>query len=168
MNLAMPAATNVQAKKKARCAQTQPGLPNKQCNYATDHPNKQPHHEQPRNARSPRCRARQDWRCRMSFMSLFLRREPAPSIIDQAKSELATATSESLEDVLIELSKWGRPRIGQFSIDGTWCCSIKVNVTATGVTFEARSDFKQPTPLDAALMCRQNLRDTVKAIGGAA
>ena len=104
----------------------------------------------------------------MSFLSLVLRRAPEPEISERATSERAATQAESLEDVLMELSKWGSPRLGMYGSDGTWCCSIEVNVTATGVKFEARSDFKQLTPLAAALMCRQNLRDAVKAIGGAA
>ena len=104
----------------------------------------------------------------MSFLSLVLRRASEPEISEQATSERAATQAESLEDVLMELSKWGYPRVGMYGSDGTWHCSIEVNVTATGVKFEARSDFKQLTPLAAALMCRQNLRDAVKSIGGAA
>lgn len=80
----------------------------------------------------------------------------------------AAAPQESLEDVLLDLAKWGKPKVGQYGTDGTWQCSIDVNVTPTGVRFEARSDFKQVTPLAAALMCRKNLLDAVKAMGGAA
>lgn len=75
---------------------------------------------------------------------------------------------ESLEDVLVDLAKWGRPRLGQYGDDGAWHCSVDVNVAPTGVKFEAKSDFKRKTPLEAALQCRDNLRGAVKAIGGVA
>ena len=75
---------------------------------------------------------------------------------------------ETLEDILLELAKWGRPRVGQYGDDGTWHCGVDVNVAPTGIKFEAKSDFKQPTPIAAALQCRANLLAAVKAIGGAA
>lgn len=79
-----------------------------------------------------------------------------------------SATGETLEDILLDLSKWGQPRVGVYTSDGLWHCSVEVNVTPVGVKFEAKSDFKQKTPLDAAIQCRENLRAAVKAIGGAA
>ena len=75
-------------------------------------------------------------------------------------------TTETLEDVLLELAKWGSPRVGQYGNDGTWQCTVECNVTPVGVKFEAKSDYKQTTPLAAALMCRKNLMDAVKVIGG--
>lgn len=77
-------------------------------------------------------------------------------------------TGETLEDVLLELAKWGRPRVGQYGSDGTWNCNLDVSITPIGAKFEVRSDFKQTTPLAAALQCRENLREAVKKIGGAA
>lgn len=77
--------------------------------------------------------------------------------------------TETLEDVLLDLAKWGKARVGQYgSGHNGWHCHVDVTVTQVGITFEAKSDFKHATPLDAALVCRQNLRDAVKAIGGAA
>lgn len=85
--------------------------------------------------------------------------EPAP----------AQPAGETLEDVLLDLAKWGQPRVGQYgSTHNGWHCSVEVNVTPVGVKFEAKSDFKHATPLEAALMCRKNLQAAVKAIGGAA
>jgi hypothetical protein len=93
----------------------------------------------------------------------------APTIFEPAGSTSAPAqpaAREDLQDVLLDLAKWGQPRVGQYISDGTWYCSVEVNVTPVGVKFEAKSDFKQKTPLDAALMCRKNLREAVKMIGG--
>ena len=84
------------------------------------------------------------------------------------RSDAAPAT-ETLEDVLQDLAKWGKTRVGQYgSGHSGWHCNVDVTVTPVGITFEAKSDFKHETPLEAALVCRQNLRDAVKAIGGAA
>ncbi len=77
----------------------------------------------------------------------------------------AAAQQESLEDVLLDLARWGQPRVGQYSRDGTWHCHIEVNVSPVGVKFEAKSDFQQKTPLAAALMCRKHLLDAIKTIG---
>lgn len=75
---------------------------------------------------------------------------------------------ESLEDVLLDLARWGQPRLGQYgSNHNGWHCSVEVNVTPVGVKFEARSEFRHATPVEAATACRDNLRDAVKAIGGA-
>lgn len=82
----------------------------------------------------------------------------------------APETSESLEDVLLELSKWGRARVGQYGSNHSgWHCSVEVNVTPVGVKFEAKSEsFDHPTPTEAAISCRKNLLNAVKVIGGAA
>lgn len=92
----------------------------------------------------------------MSLLTLFRQEE-----------KVAPRATESLEDVLIELSKWGKPRIGQYGIDGKWHCSIEVRVNATGISFEAQSSFKHETPMEAAIECRKNLHDAVRVIGGA-
>lgn len=103
----------------------------------------------------------------MSLLAMFkpnsLAEPAAPT-----RSAAAPAT-ETLEDVLQDLAKWGRPRVGQYgSTHEGWHCNVEVRVTPVGVTFEAKSDFKHATPLEAAIVCRQNLRDAVKSIGGAA
>jgi hypothetical protein len=101
-------------------------------------------------------------------LSIFKPKSSAVATEVSQPAETPRATVESLEDVLLELAKWGRPRVGQYGDDGTWHCSVDVNVAPTGVKFEAKSDFKQPTPLAAAIQCRENLLAAVKAIGGAA
>ena len=93
------------------------------------------------------------------------------SMFKNKSEELESATSaapsdETLEAVLVELSKWGQPRVGQYGNDGNWHCCVEVNVTPVGVKFEAKSDFKQKTPLDAAKQCRKNLLAAVNSIKG--
>lgn len=95
----------------------------------------------------------------MSMLSLF---KPAQATAGQS-------AGETLEEVLQELAKWGKPRVGQYgSTPGGWHCSIEVNVTPVGVKFEAKSEsFDHLTPTEAAISCRKNLLNAVKAIGGA-
>jgi hypothetical protein len=76
----------------------------------------------------------------------------------------ATPESDSLEDILLELEKWGKPSLFKSRYDNVWYCTTEVNVTPTGVSFEAKSTACK-TPKIAALECRKNLRDAVKMIG---
>lgn len=101
----------------------------------------------------------------MNPLNLFKPKDPAVAC---EPVQAARPADETLEDVLLDLARWGRPRVGQYGDDGTWHCGVDVNVAPTGVKFEAKSDFKRRTPLEAALQCRENLRGAVKAIGGAA
>ena len=103
----------------------------------------------------------------MSLLAMFKSNSVAEPAAP-ARFDAAPAT-ETLEDVLQDLAKWGRPRVGQYGSNHSgWHCNVEVRVTPVGVSFEAKSDFKHETPLEAAIVCRQNLRDAVKAIGGAA
>ena len=101
----------------------------------------------------------------MSLLTIFKTKELA---VAREPAKTAAPAGETLEDVLLELAKWGKPRVGQYGCDGTWNCGLEVNITPIGAKFEVRSDFKQTTPLAAALQCRENLREAVKKIGGAA
>lgn len=89
-----------------------------------------------------------------------------PQTTPETRTQSAAQQGENLEDILVGLSKWGSPRIGQYGNDGTWHCCVEVNVTPVGVKFEAKSDFKQMTPLAAAKQCRDNLMAAVKSLGG--
>lgn len=99
----------------------------------------------------------------MNPLSLF---KATPSA-DPSQSA-PVAQQDSLEDVLLDLAKWGKPRVGQYgSSHSGWHCCVEVTVTPVGVKFEAKSDFNHATPLQAAVTCRKNLLGAVKAIGGA-
>ena len=101
----------------------------------------------------------------MSLLNIF---KPGPVLERSPEPAPPQSIGESLEDVLLELAKWGKPRVGQYGSDETWNCNLEVSITPIGAKFEVRSDFKQTTPLAAALQCRENLREAVKTIGGAA
>jgi hypothetical protein len=71
----------------------------------------------------------------------------------------------SLEDLLTELSRYGRPRV--ILTDSGWYCAIEMNTTAIGATFKVDSDFTNRSPFDAALQCRDRMRDALSKIGAA-
>lgn len=64
----------------------------------------------------------------------------------------------TLEKTLIDLSRYGNPRVSR--LDSGWHASIDMHVNATGAKFEVRSEFGHKTPIDAANECA----DRVKAI----
>lgn len=98
------------------------------------------------------------------------RREAENSVSDSPISmKMAECPDvESLEDILMELAKWGQPRVGIYGSDGLWHCCIEVNVTAVGIKCkcEAESSYDCKTPIEAALECRKNLLEAVNTLGG--
>lgn len=66
-------------------------------------------------------------------------------------------------ELLMEMSRWGRPRLGMYN--DAWHCNIEVNVAMVGAKFEVSSDFKQATPIAAFLMCRERLHAALKNLG---
>jgi hypothetical protein len=68
-----------------------------------------------------------------------------------------------LEEVLAELTKYGAPRIGQYS--SGWCCSVEMRVSSQGVDFKITSGFDNSTPLQAAIACAERVEATLKDIG---
>lgn len=65
----------------------------------------------------------------------------------------------SLEDQLIALSAYGKPRISHDG--GGWYCAIDMYVSAAGVDFKVASDFSRPSPRSAAEQCAERLRKTL-------
>ncbi len=57
------------------------------------------------------------------------------------------AGGENLEDCLLMLAQYGRPRLSKQ--DSGWYCTIKMFVVGKGVEFEISSEFKHHTPLEA-------------------
>ena len=99
----------------------------------------------------------------MNPLNLFKPKDPH---VAGEPTQAGRPSVETLEDVLMQLARWGRPRIGQYgSTDSGWHCLVDVTVTPVGITFEAKSDFNHATPISAALQCRKNLLEAVKAIG---
>lgn len=72
------------------------------------------------------------------------------------ESSTARPPEKSLEAVLMELQKFGKPRLGVFSRG--WVCTLELAVSSIGFEAEVRSEFTHAVPIDAALQCRDRLR----------
>lgn len=64
-------------------------------------------------------------------------------------------TPDTLEKVLAELTRYGKPRIS-YQGDG-WYSTIEMNTNSDGVSFDVKSDFKHTTAIDAVLQCRSRM-----------
>jgi hypothetical protein len=77
------------------------------------------------------------------------------------KSKMYQQNQPTLEELLIELKCYGQPRVGMYSNDG-WFCSIEMNTNTVGADFKCSSDFKMPTPTDAAKQCLDRVLKAVE------
>lgn len=84
------------------------------------------------------------------------------NIISLDKAD-AQANLTTLEDLLRDFTKYGRPRL-QCRDDMTWYCTIEIFITGKGIDFKVSSDFKQTTPLNAAQQCHERMRDAMRDI----
>lgn len=66
----------------------------------------------------------------------------------------------SLEETLIAIKDYGRPALF-CSRDGAWNCSVEMNVSSRGVTFEVKSDFGMATPTLAVQQVYQRILETL-------
>lgn len=71
---------------------------------------------------------------------------------------------ESVEDMLIELARFGRPSLMQHS-DGTWGCSVDVKVNSTGVDFKVRADHNHKDMRASVRQCLERLRKSLSELG---
>ena len=97
-------------------------------------------------------------------LSIFKPKTPA---VASEPVQTARPAEEFLEDVLLDLAKWGCPYLHCHN-DGEWSLRVDANITPLGAKFEVRSEFNCKTPMAAALQCRERLLAAVKTIGGAA
>jgi len=67
-----------------------------------------------------------------------------------------------LEHCLLELSLFGKPRLGVFNDQMLWNCSIEMFVTGQGICFEVKSDFTHKTPLSAVKECMSRVYNALK------
>jgi hypothetical protein len=100
----------------------------------------------------------------MSLLNIF---KPSPVLERSPEPVPPQPIGESLEDVLMQLAKWGRPRVTMPNDKG-WYSTVEVNITPIGAKFDVASEFGMATPLAAALQCRERLLAAVKSIGGQA
>lgn len=83
---------------------------------------------------------------------------------DQALAERGAfkVSSLTLEEALLELCRYGHPRLS--NMQGGWYAKIEVFVTGEGVGFDVASDFKQPTPTAAVNQCFERLQAALQKI----
>lgn len=74
-----------------------------------------------------------------------------------------TGKAQSLEELLDEMCKYGKPRLSR--TDAAWVCTCEMHVASEGATFEVRSTFKEPTALIAAQVCMQRIKETLSKYG---
>ena len=67
----------------------------------------------------------------------------------------------SLDDKLIELTKYGKPRVTM--VDG-WSACIDMSVSANGVDFSIRSDFGCKSPSKAVDQLISRLKSTLETL----
>lgn len=72
---------------------------------------------------------------------------------------LAGYPNQSVEEILDNLCRFGRPRLNR--MDDGWVCSCEMHVAAAGATFTVRSEFDHKTQLGAVRQCAERV---VKAI----
>jgi hypothetical protein len=76
------------------------------------------------------------------------------------KSKFYQADQPTLEEMLIELSTYGKPRVGMF--DRGWHCNVEMNTNTVGADFKCASDFGMATPTDAAKQCLERVLKAVE------
>jgi len=73
--------------------------------------------------------------------------------------------AESLESMLAEMQRSGKPVLGMYGDDGTWSCKVCMHVAAVGAEFTVRSDYKHLSPMDAAAECLERMRAVLAKAG---
>ena len=69
----------------------------------------------------------------------------------------------TLEELLLFLTRFGKPRCGMFGTG--WSCQVEMHVVSVGTSFEVKSDFGMETPLAAAKQCAERLIETLTKLG---
>lgn len=53
---------------------------------------------------------------------------------------------KDLRDVLNYMSRYGKVRLGQYGDDGTWHCSVELNIRLPGAAFEIKTGYGKDSP----------------------
>ena len=77
------------------------------------------------------------------------------------KNEAFKPEQHSIEECLIELERYGFPKVTKVNKDG-WHSYVNVFVTGQGVSFEVKSDFGMSTPKVAINQCYDRLIEAIK------
>lgn len=68
----------------------------------------------------------------------------------------------TLDELLIALLDYGKPKVGVYGSDELWHCSIEMNTNTVGAEFKCRSDFSMQTPQAAAAQCYERVLKAVE------
>jgi hypothetical protein len=80
--------------------------------------------------------------------------------LSQAQKAEALRPDMPLEDLLVKLCEFGKPRVGMYG--SGWHCHIDMHVASVGTSFEVKSEFGHGTPLVAARECANRVIETLK------
>lgn len=85
------------------------------------------------------------------------------------KGGAAERVPAGLNDRLVWLTKFGKPKVGVYG-SGGWHAHIEMHVadTVKGASFEVKSEFKHQTPDEAVGVLIERMLDTLAQIGAAA
>lgn len=70
---------------------------------------------------------------------------------------------ERLEALLVEMQRFGRPRLSM--VDGSgWYCCLELNINAVGAQMKVASEFHHATPRAAASECMTRIESAVRSL----
>jgi hypothetical protein len=95
----------------------------------------------------------------MGFLSAMTAR------VNEEAAKLKRIPPQNLEQLLAEMSQYGKVRLGQYTGLGTvagWHCSIEMNVDIRGVNCEVKSKFNYETAKAAVEDCYENLQSLLR------
>lgn len=80
------------------------------------------------------------------------------------KSTFHQMQQPTLEDILTELTNYGKPRVGVYGNQNAieWHCSIEMNTNTVGADFKCHSDWNHSTPNEAAKLCLERVLKAVE------
>lgn len=71
---------------------------------------------------------------------------------------------KTLDEILANLQRFGKPRLGIYGGDGLWSCKVEMFVSGLGLSFDVRSEYDHATPLEAAEVCEKRMMQALNDI----
>jgi hypothetical protein len=78
-------------------------------------------------------------------------------LIDVVAGLARPVPEASLEDILMRLAQFGKPRVSRFN--SGWYCAVDMHVATLGTSIEIKSDFSLKTPGEAVRQCEERLKE---------
>jgi hypothetical protein len=90
-------------------------------------------------------------------------------VVSTTQNSVVSVRALSLEEILSELSRYGKPRLGLYGIGQmSWVCVIEMITHGEGICFEVKSDMcRHQSPFAAAADCLARVKKTIELSGGA-